>query len=273
MRIVTFGELKAHGGVSTFYSCFRMHPRHVEQLVEDIIEAWEEEGPFTCPLVRPRKDGCEAKVIMCTLLLYLSGVPDPAIRMIMDMSKSCVTKNIKDALLALNGALGKFIFRGLYDSPNAAENAAELARIAAGFNEKTFVGPNGEKTMKDCVGALDTMAQPINMRDAGGNSQQYWHQKTGSPAILLAAVADSRYRFTWFHAGAPGKAGDVPVWELEGFDVSALGKYWVCADSAWSTSRHLLTAWRAQDQVSPDERLRRLGFNVRIAAAFTLLFH
>ena len=119
-----------------------------------------------------------------------------------------------------------------------------LATKARGFQAR-FDNP-----LYGCVGALDGLAVRI-VRPSVPNSQAYFNRK-GFFAIVLQAMCDADYRFTYASCRAAGSTHDSLAFSMSDLANSLEQRclpepFWIAADEAYPCSNSILTPWSGRE--------------------------
>ncbi|XP_071040057.1 uncharacterized protein [Parasteatoda tepidariorum] len=180
--------------LDSYFEYFRMHPKIFDVLLSIA-------GPSIAKSDTNYRESISASERLSITLRYLaSGDSMKSMALNHRVGVSTVSKIVAETCQAIWTCLSP-----LYLSP---PNEEEWAKIAEGFEKYTDF-PN-------CVGALDGKHVVIQ---APANSGSLYYNHKGSYSMVLMAVCDATYCYTYVDIGAYGKQGDSTI-----FSDSAFGK-------------------------------------------------
>lgn len=146
-----------------------------------------------------------AKKRMAIFLAWLAhGYKQNSLSVLFDVSQPVISTILRD---------GIEVFKELMVPDEIKLPAGEQLRdVMDGFE--------AEAGMPNCIGAVDGtffhMRQPSEWGDA------YWCYKNFY-GILVLAICDSNYIFTWASSGQPGSVGDAAVWNNSDYKAALVG--------------------------------------------------
>lgn len=217
--------------------------------------------------LRTSKSSITTEIILHCLIRWLAGGSYLDIRVSAGISSSAFYRCIHSAMVAILSVPELQI--------RLPENAAEFSEVAKGF--ESISGTNG--ILNGCVGVLDgyLLQTTTVSRSEVGNVKAYFSGHYQCYGVNIQGMVDSRCRFLFLGAAAPGGSNDIVAYRKCGvheyINNLSLGQY-VIGDNAYVCSEHLLTPFAGLERAD----LKKDAYNfyisqlrIRVEMAFGMM--
>ena len=246
------------GDVDTFRQCLRMTPGVFEELFDAVCDEIRADNTNFRQSIQP-----ELKLVI-TLKYLAYGETYASLEKQFRVSASAISIFVPKVCMAIYQSLRD-------DHMKMPRTAAEWEAISRQFRDRW--------QMVQCIGALD--GKHVAIRRPAKSGSFFFNYK-GFFSLVLLAMVDADYKFTYVEVGSEGRASDAGVWkssslfkalydqqnpldlpgpvQIDGIDEPV--PYFIVADDAFPLTTHVMKPY-SRTNLSAPQRI----FNYRVSRA------